>query len=107
MSTPVDVKIVCGTAGFIAPECISGKGYTIKSDMFAVGSIIYSLFTLKNLFTATTQNLLMKANKACEFDIPQLEYKLKDAGCSRSGANFIIQLLSKDPQARPSAFQAL
>ncbi|TNV86468.1 hypothetical protein FGO68_gene14825 [Halteria grandinella] len=104
---PVDQKIVCGTAGFIAPESVCGKGYTIKSDIFAVGSIVYSLFTLKNLFVANTQNHLMRANKACDLDIPALEYRLKDSGCSKVGANFIIQLLSKDPSIRPSAYQAL
>ena len=42
--------MVCGTACFIAPEALEGKGFTLKSDIFSIGSILYSLFTNENLF---------------------------------------------------------
>lgn len=38
-------KFVCGTPGYIPPEAIMGKGYSRKSDVFAAGSILYSILT--------------------------------------------------------------
>lgn len=96
-------KIICGTAGYIAPEVFFGKGYSIKSDIFSLGSIVYSLFTFRNLFQGPTNALLVKANKHCTFDT-SYEQKLKDSGCSKTGISFIQQLLLNDPSFRPTAF---
>jgi eukaryotic-like serine/threonine-protein kinase len=49
-------KYVCGTAGYIAPEAFEGKGYSPKSDVFSVGSILFSLLTQKNLFSGRDYN---------------------------------------------------
>ncbi len=43
-------KMICGTPGYIAPEAIVGKGYSVKSDVFSAGSILYSILSLRNLF---------------------------------------------------------
>lgn len=43
-------KMVCGTPGYIAPESIVGKGYSVKTDIFSAGSVLYSILSLKNLF---------------------------------------------------------
>lgn len=51
--TSLDEKLVCGTAGYIAPEAIMGSGYNAKSDTFSFGSILFSILTLRNLFNAT------------------------------------------------------
>jgi serine/threonine protein kinase len=53
VNAPIEVsadKSVCGTAAFIAPEAFEGKGYTSKSDIFSIGSILYSVLSLRNLF---------------------------------------------------------
>lgn len=43
-------KLVCGTPGYLAPESIQGKGYSVKTDVFSAGSVLYSVLSLKNLF---------------------------------------------------------
>jgi serine/threonine protein kinase len=47
-------KVVCGTPGFIAPEILNGQTYSRKSDIFSVGSIMYSLLTNRYLFRGKT-----------------------------------------------------
>jgi serine/threonine protein kinase len=44
---------VCGTPGFIAPECFNGRSYTPKSDIFSFGVIMFCLLTGKNLFASS------------------------------------------------------
>lgn len=36
---------VCGTPGFMPPEALRREGYSLKSDLFSVGSILFSLLT--------------------------------------------------------------
>jgi serine/threonine protein kinase len=46
---------VCGTPGFIAPECFNGKNYSSKSDIFSFGVIMFCLLSGKNLFASSQQ----------------------------------------------------
>ncbi|TNV85935.1 hypothetical protein FGO68_gene1963 [Halteria grandinella] len=100
-----DEKIVCGTMGYIAPETLEGKGYSIKSDIFSVGSIVFSMLTLRNLFSASDQKILMRLNKTCAFE--KLSERFAVARCSKMSCNFVKTLLIKDPARRPTAAQAL
>jgi NIMA (never in mitosis gene a)-related kinase len=45
-----DTKILVGTYRYIAPELLERKPYNTKSDLWAVGCIIYELCTLKKAF---------------------------------------------------------
>jgi serine/threonine protein kinase len=63
-------KSVCGTAAFIAPEAFEGKGYTSKSDVFSIGSILFSVLTLKNLFKGADYKHTLDLNRECK--IPDL-----------------------------------
>lgn len=68
-------EVICGTAGYIAPEVLHMRGYSNKSDIFAVGSIMYSLLTMKNLFKGKDEREVIEKNKQC--DLSQLEYNLR------------------------------
>lgn len=61
-----DAKIVCGTAGYIPPEALEGHGYSLKSDIFSLGSVLFSILTQRNLFNGNDYKQIMRANKACE-----------------------------------------
>ena len=37
--------LVCGTPGYIAPEGISGKGLSAKTDIFSIGAILFGMLT--------------------------------------------------------------
>jgi calcium/calmodulin-dependent protein kinase I len=100
-----DEKLVCGTVGYIAPETLDNKGYTIKSDIFSVGSIVFSMLTLRNLFPGSDQKMLMRLNKVCAFE--RLNERMSIARCSKYSCNFVKLLLQRDPFKRPTAAQAL
>lgn len=42
---------ICGSPGYIAPEVFKSHLYCKKSDVFSVGSILYNILSLKNLFS--------------------------------------------------------
>jgi serine/threonine protein kinase len=98
-----DKGIVCGTPGYIAPEAIAGKGSNIKSDVFSVGSILFNMLTLKNLFPGVDYKAVMIKNKQCEWD--NLEQRLRN--CSPFAREVVIKLLQKDYSKRPTAREAL
>lgn len=55
----------CGTPSYIAPEVLIGNGYTTKSDLFGVGSMMYNLITGKFLFHSNDVNSLLVLNREC------------------------------------------
>lgn len=99
----VEEEVVCGTPGYIAPEALAGEGFTFKSDIFSIGSILFSVLTLKNLFTAPDYRTVMAQNKNCNFD--DLDQRMRR--CSPQAIDLVRQLLCKDPLRRPTAISAL
>lgn len=95
--------MLCGTPGYIAPEALSGRGFNKKSDIFSVGSILYSVLTMKNLFSGDTYKEIMDQNRACY--LPYINSDLRQF--SAEAKDLLRQLLAKDPSKRPSAIQAL
>ena len=43
----------CGTPTYIAPEILGDQGYSFKSDIFSVGSIMFNLLSRKYLFNTS------------------------------------------------------
>ena len=49
-----DANVVCGTLGFLAPEILNGENFTLKSDIFSLGALLYNKLTQFKLFRGTT-----------------------------------------------------
>jgi serine/threonine protein kinase len=47
----------------MAPEILNDAGYSLKSDIFSLGSVMYNLITGKYLFAGATSQELMIKNK--------------------------------------------
>jgi hypothetical protein len=87
-----------GTAGFLAPEHFTGKPLTRRSDLYALGGVLYTLVTGRPPFTAsTTAEFLHKhcytlPDRPAQF-VRDLPPELDDLICG---------LLAKDPARRPA-----
>lgn len=92
-----------GTAGHLAPEYFTGKQITRRSDLYALGGVLYAAVTGRPLFAAgTAAEFLHKhcytlPDRPTHF-LPDLPTDLDDLICS---------LLMKDPARRPASTAAV
>ncbi|XP_077295438.1 nimA-like kinase [Arctopsyche grandis] len=96
LSTHVQAQTVLGTPYYISPEMCEGKEYGEKSDIWAMGCILYELCCLHRAFQASSLSALV--NK-----IMQGDYKPVPSGYSKEMCNLITLLLNKNPENRPVA----
>ena len=92
-----------GSAGFLAPEHFTGKQLSRRSDLYALGGVLYLLLTGRPPYTAaTTAEFLHKhcyvlPDRPIQF-VPKLLPEFDDLVCA---------LLSKDPGRRPASAVAV
>lgn len=86
-----------GTPYYLSPELCEGKPYNSKSDVWALGCIMYEVCTFKHAFDATNLPALV-------MEIVQGKYKPISGGrYSQELQTIIASCLSKNPDLRPSA----
>ncbi len=91
-----------GTPAYMAPEQLAGKEATIKSDIFALGLVLYEIFTGRRAFDAPTLVELNKQRETSSPTNPTTLVKDLDPLIER----VIERCLEKDPAKRPpSALQ--
>lgn len=61
-------KLVFGTPGYLSPESLAGKGYSLKTDIFSLGSMLFSMLTGKNLFDGNSYQDVILFNLECNLD---------------------------------------
>ena len=91
-----DPGFAMGTAGYMAPEQIRGEGVDARTDVFALGAVLYELVTGRPAFTGRTLGIVQDAvlNRPPE---PVLSQK-PDAPPRL--AELIERCLEKDPDLR-------
>lgn len=89
-----------GTPYYLSPEICSGRPYNSKSDMWALGCVLYELLTLSHAFDAKSLNLL--AVKILRGQYPPIP-----ATYSPALRSLVARLLSHDPARRPSCEELL
>lgn len=96
ISTAAFAHTMVGTPYYLSPELCEDKPYNIKSDMWALGCVLYELCTLKHPFDANNQGaLFMKIIRAAYTPVTgQYSSELKQ---------LVDLCLSKDYKKRPSA----
>ena len=92
-----------GTAFYMAPEIISGSGYTNSCDVWAIGVITYMLVTRRAPFNGKGEKEIFQ--KVCA-GRPKFTEKGWD-NISPDAKVLVQKLLNKDPQARWTTAEAL
>lgn len=91
--------IRAGTPAYMAPEQITGKEVSTRSDIYALGLVIYEIFTGKQAFIADNVMELIKKHKTETPTNPSEIVK----GIDPLVESVIAQCLEKDPKDRPQS----
>jgi hypothetical protein len=88
-----------GTPAYMAPEQLSGKEVTVKSDLYSLGLIIYEILTGKRAFEAQTLPELIKLRETGTITNPSTLVRDLDPLVER----VILRCLERDPASRPAS----
>lgn len=96
MSTKSQAQTVLGTPYYISPEMCEGKQYDNKSDVWALGCILYEMACLHKTFQGSNLPALVNKIMKGTFEPVPTFYSL-------GFRDLVDQLLQRDPTLRPSA----
>jgi len=88
-----------GTPAYMAPEQLAGKGASVRSDIYALGLVLYELYTGRRAFDAATLKELRRKHAE---DPPTAPSALAP-GFDPAVERVILRCLEKDPAARPAS----
>ncbi len=91
---------VFGTPGYVAPEQLAGKLVSFRSDLYALGCVLFEMLTGRSPFLRENMASTLAAQVAGE--VPALPPEV-----SAPVAVLVRSLLSRDPQDRPFSAQKL
>ena len=90
---------VAGTPAYMAPEQLAGHAATIQSDLYALGLVLYELFTGKSPFDAATVADWRRVHSQSQPPSPHLITADMDPTVER----VILRCLAKEPSSRPAS----
>ncbi|XP_028300394.1 serine/threonine-protein kinase Nek1 isoform X2 [Gouania willdenowi] len=96
LNSTVELARTCiGTPYYLSPEICENKPYNNKSDVWALGCVLYEMCTLKHAFEAgNMKNLVLKIIRG--------SYPPVSVHYSQELRFLLAQLLKRDPKERPS-----
>ena len=92
-----------GTPAYMAPEQLAGKEVSIKSDIYALGLVLYEVFTGKRAFEASTLAELVRMHTETTPVSPSSLVKDLDPAVER----VLLRCLDPDPRNRPASALAV
>jgi hypothetical protein len=95
--------IRAGTPAYMAPEQLAGRDASAKSDVYALGLVLFELFTGKRVFEARTLNELLQLHESRELLSPSSVVRDLNPSIERA----ILRCLDPDPGGRPSSAMAV
>jgi len=90
-------EVRSGTPAYMAPEQLAGREVTEKSDIYALGLVLYELFTGKRAFSADNLADLVRSRAAGDISRPSSFVKDLDPLVER----VILRCLEPEPANRP------
>ncbi len=95
-----DDELAAGTPAYMAPEQLEGKAFTVRSDIYSLGLLLYELFTSKKAFEAATLGELIELRRSNPTPTtPTSIVKDLDPLVEK----VIDRCIQKDPAQRPSS----
>ena len=99
----VGEDVRAGTPAYMAPEQLTGKEITFRSDLYALGLVLYELFTGKRPFEARTPEEMVRLQEESTPKSPSSHVDGLDPAVERA----ILRCLKKEPADRPSSALAV
>lgn len=90
-----EIRKLCGTPNYMAPEIVQRKGHSYAGDIWAIGCILYGLLVGRLPFESINGCGVYSKIKKCDFSV-------YEPGLRKQAATFIKKILQKDPENRPS-----
>jgi hypothetical protein len=88
-----------GTPQYMAPEQLAGRPASIKSDIYALGLILFEIFTGRRVYEAKTLGELKQLHDTGTITTPSAIVRDLDPAIER----VILRCLAKDPEQRPAS----
>ena len=92
-----------GTPGYMAPELLKGAAPTVQSDLYALGLVLYEVFTGKKAFDAPNVAELHRRQSETDPTPPSNLVRNLDPVVERA----ILRCLDRDPAQRPRTAQSV
>ena len=92
-----------GTPAYMAPEQLAGREVTARSDIYALGLVLFELFTGKRAFEARSITELIRLHESDSLATPSSLIRDLDPAIERA----ILRCLERDPARRPAAALAV
>jgi serine/threonine-protein kinase len=96
-------EIAAGTPGYMAPEQISGESVSVRSDVYALGLVLYELFTGRAAFRADSIAELRKMQTEATPSSPSAHLAVLDPVIEQ----VVLRCLHKRPDRRPASALAV
>lgn len=94
---------IAGTPAYMSPEQLNGEGPSVRSDLYALGLLLYELLTGKRAFQASTLKELGQQQRDMTASFPATLSQELGPGAEKT----ILQCLAWDPQRRPESAMAV
>ncbi len=94
---------VLGTPHYLAPEQLEGKAVDGRADLYAVGVVLYEMFTGERPFAGRTPAQIVAAHLTEQPTLPSIFWPEIPAALEA----LILKCLAKDPELRPASADQL
>jgi predicted Ser/Thr protein kinase len=96
-------NIRAGTPAYMAPEQLAGREVSARSDIYALGLVLFEVFTGRRAFDATSLHELMRLHESGAVATPSSVVRDLDPTIERA----ILRCLERDPDRRPASALAV